>query len=167
MRDNLEVGDLVKRIHWQQLGAAGLFGGSPRPASEKKYPAEPMSGIIIDIVGVARSAIAGEPWDYLVLWESGRTSQLSERGIEKIRRSWEQYFRSAWEEEDNGQDPPEHMLANGRDMDAHERLRYGCQCRGCDDYYHRNPRKSASARKRNGDCIPSPDCEYGEANESR
>lgn len=166
----MKVGDLVKRINWHQLGPSVLVGGPPRPASEKEYPAEPMRGIIIDKVGVVRSAIAGKSWDWLILWESGRTSQLSERGIEKIRRSHEQQLRSTWEEEGGcSEETLEKLLQSARETDSYMRLRYGCQCRGCDDYYHRNMRKFWLGRPRTsaGDEIPSPDCEHGEANESR
>jgi hypothetical protein len=91
----MKIGDLVKRIHWHQIMV---------PQSMQKYPLEPMNGVIIERLRVCRSAHAGDPWDFMVLWESGNISQLSNNGIEKFRPCHEDRVRSDWEEEGEGSD---------------------------------------------------------------
>jgi len=162
----MKVGDLVKSINWQQLGPAPLVGGPPRPASEKEYPAEPMRGIIIEKVKVVRSAGAGDPWDFMVLWESGRVSQLSKNGIEKIRHSHEDRVRSACEEVGVSEEQLDRMLQSAREADEWARQKYGCQCRGCDDHRDRFPLRYE--KNQSGLHTPRPGCIHsGEANESR
>lgn len=134
----MKVGDLVKRIHWQYAG----LGYMSVPQSMKKYPLEPMNGMIIEKIKVVRSALAGNPWDFVVLWESGNVSQLSERGIEKIRQSHEDRVRSDWEEEGGcSEETLEKRLQSARKMDEWARQNYGCQCRGCDDHRDRFPHR--------------------------
>jgi hypothetical protein len=126
----------------------------------KKYPKEPMNGVIIERVRVVRSAIAGDPWDFMVLWESGKISQLSKNGIEKFRPCHENRVRSAWEEEN--EECPEKVLQSAREMDEWARREYGCQCRGCDI------QTGGPIRIQGRVYPPGPECVYaGEANESR
>jgi len=132
----------------------------------KKYPLEPMNGVIIEKVTVARSAHAGDPWDFVVLWESGNISQLSDGEIEKIRLSREQQVRSDWEEEGGcSEETLEKLLQSAREMDEWARQRYGCQCRGCDDHRGRFPLRHE--KNQSGLYTPRPGCIHsGEANET-
>jgi len=148
----MKVGDLVKRIHWQYAG----MGPWTVPQSMKKYPLEPMNGVIIEKVKVIRSALAGDPWDFVVLWESGNISQLSGGEIEKIRLSMEEMTRLNWEEEGTGGEPPAWALKSAKEMDEWSRKKYGCQCRGCDSHRGRFPLRYE--KDHSGFYVPGPEC---------
>ena len=141
----MQVGDRVKRTNWKQLMV---------PQSMQKYPLEPMYGVIIERVKVFRSVHAGDPWDFIVFWESGNISQLGAYGIEKIRPSHEVLNQERYEDDE---ERLEFYTQEAKDMDEYERQKYGCQCRGCDIVRDRFPYRQ-TWKDPNGLYVTRPGC---------